>query len=76
MGDRRAGLPGSGRLRFVYLAGCDSGILREAWEKALAPARVVTQDHLASTLQHVWWLWRDGPRVIRDLQFTEAKGKG
>ncbi|NLV40635.1 MAG: hypothetical protein GXY15_05335 [Candidatus Hydrogenedentes bacterium] len=66
----------SGRLRFVYLAGCDSAALRDGWEKALAPARVVTQDHLASTLQHVWWLWREGPRVIRDLQFTEAKGKG
>ncbi|HQL96443.1 MAG TPA: hypothetical protein PL005_17355, partial [Candidatus Hydrogenedentes bacterium] len=57
----------SGRLRFVYLAGCDSAALRDGWEKALAPANVVTQDHLASTLQHVWWLWRQGPRVIRGL---------
>lgn len=62
----------SGRLRFVYLAGCDSGILREAWKRVLAPARVVTQDHLASTLQHVWWLWREGPRVIRDLPPAET----
>ncbi|HRZ84427.1 MAG TPA: hypothetical protein P5069_18390, partial [Candidatus Hydrogenedentes bacterium] len=57
----------SGRLRFVYLAGCDSAALRDGWEKALAPANVVTQDHLASTLQHVWWLWRQGPGVIRGL---------
>lgn len=62
----------SGRLRFAYLAGCDSGTLGEAWEKALAPARVVTQDHLASTLQHVWWLWREGPRVIRELPPAET----
>ena len=61
----------SGRLRFVYLAGCDSGLLREAWEDALAPARVVTQDHLASTLQHIWWLWREGPKVIGELPPAE-----
>lgn len=54
-------------LNYVYLAGCDSGARRREWEEALAPARVVTQDRLAPTVQHLWWLWHHGPRVIETL---------
>lgn len=56
-------------LGYVYLAGCDSGAQREAWEAALHPATVKTYDRLTPTLEHLWWLWTAGPRLIRD--FTE-----
>ncbi|OQB32153.1 MAG: hypothetical protein BWY09_02886 [Candidatus Hydrogenedentes bacterium ADurb.Bin179] len=54
-------------LRYVYLASCDSGAQRAAWESALAPATVKTYDRLTPTLEHLWWLWTEGPAVVRDL---------
>lgn len=55
------------RLRFVYLAGCDSGAQRRQWEEAFHPARLVTYDRLVPTLEHVWWLWFRGPAEIAAL---------
>ncbi len=54
-------------LRFVYLAGCDSGLLRQAWEAALHPASVKSYDRLVSTIEHFWWLWTQGPQAVREL---------
>ncbi len=54
-------------LMYVYLASCDSGAQREAWEKAFAPAIVKTYDRLTPTLEHLWWLWTEGPALLRDL---------
>jgi len=57
---------GSG-LRYVYLASCDSGAQRDAWEEAFAPATVKTYDRLVPTLEHLWWLWTEGPALLRNL---------
>ncbi len=54
-------------LRYVYLASCDSGAQRNAWEHALAPATVRTYDRLTPTLEHLWWLWTEGPALLRNL---------
>jgi len=56
------------RLRYVYLAGCDSGAQRFAWEEALAPAEVKTYDRMTPVVEHLWWLWTHGPEVIRRLE--------
>ena len=55
------------KLRYVYLAGCDSGALKKEWEAAFAPARVVTQAGLTPLLQHIGWLWFEAPREIGRL---------
>ncbi|HDP34683.1 MAG TPA: hypothetical protein ENN29_06180 [Candidatus Hydrogenedentes bacterium] len=54
-------------LRFVYLAGCDSGAHRAAWEKAFHPATVKTYDRLTPVVEHLWWFWTQGPRIIREV---------
>ncbi|MBI2424438.1 MAG: hypothetical protein HYV27_16530 [Candidatus Hydrogenedentes bacterium] len=61
-------------LRYVYLTGCDSGVQRAAWEKALAPAQVVTFERLTAVLEHAWWLWLRGPDVIRTLYPLSIEG--
>lgn len=58
----------SPRLQFVYLTSCDSGTQRQAWEEAFAPAKVVTYDRLTAVLEHIWWLWHEGPKVVRTIQ--------
>lgn len=54
-------------LQFVYLAGCDSGAQRATWDNAFHPATVVTYDRLTAVLEHIWWLWKRGPEIIRQL---------
>lgn len=53
--------------RYVYLAGCDSGAQRDAWEQAFRPADVKSYDRMTPTLEHLFWLWSAGPRLVRDL---------
>lgn len=55
------------RLKYVYLAGCDGGAQREAWERALSPAAVKTYDRLTPVIEHLWWFWTEGPRVVREI---------
>lgn len=55
------------RLKFVYFAGCDSGAQRDAWEKALYPAEVFLYDRLTPVIEHLWWLWTQGPRIVREV---------
>jgi hypothetical protein len=54
-------------LHLVYLSGCDSGDQRDAWERAFAPATVITYDRLSAVLEHAWWLWFTGPELVRNL---------
>lgn len=60
-----AALPKNKALKFVYLTGCDSGELRDAWVAALQPAEVITYDRLSASLEHAWWLWFRGPDKVR-----------
>ena len=55
------------RLKFVYFAGCDGGAQRKAWEKALSPAEIYTYDRLTPVIEHLWWLWTQGPKVVREV---------
>jgi hypothetical protein len=61
------GAGGHPKLRYVYLAGCDSGALKKDWEDVFAPARVVTQAGLTPLLQHVGWLWFKAPKEIGEM---------
>lgn len=51
-------------LRYVYMSGCDQGA---GWETAFAPAKVITFDRLTTVLEHIWWIWFDGPAIVRGL---------
>lgn len=63
------------QLQYVYLAGCDSGAQRKAWEDTFAPARVITYDRLTAMLEHIWWLWVEGPRVLQSLEEPPKKNQ-
>lgn len=68
-GDRRWTLLAAGQeLRYVYNTACDSGMKAEQWEQALAPARVRTFDRLSAVVEHILWLWSDGPRFVREME--------
>jgi len=68
-------LGGNPDLAFVYLTCCDSGAQKEAWERALAPAKVITYNRLTAVAEHIWWLWFRGPEVVRQLGVRRpAKG--
>lgn len=60
-------LGGNPDLAFVYLTCCDSGVQKEAWERALAPAKVITYNRLTAVAEHIWWLWFRGPDTVRQL---------
>jgi hypothetical protein len=59
--------PTNPALEFVYLAGCDSGAIAGQWEAAFSPAEVKTYDRLSAVLEHLWWMWSQGPGVIRAI---------
>ncbi|MGC8847149.1 MAG: hypothetical protein ACP5QY_15015, partial [Candidatus Hydrogenedens sp.] len=52
-------------LKFIYLSACKSGAQREAWERVLSPAKVLTYKRMTATFEHAWWFWKNAPRVIR-----------
>lgn len=55
-------------LRFVYNSACNSGSKAGEWEQALAPAEVRTFDRLSAVVEHLLWLWSDGPRLVREME--------
>jgi uncharacterized membrane protein len=59
--------PGS-NLRLVYNSACDSGSKPDEWEQALAPAEVRTFDRLSAVIEHLLWLWSEGPRRLREME--------
>ncbi len=64
-------LGGNPGLKFVYLTCCDSGAQKDAWERAFAPARVITYNRLTAVAEHAWWLWFEGPGIVRQLGQTQ-----
>ncbi len=71
-GDHRNGqwrfLEAGQGLRFVYNSACDSGSKAGEWEQALAPAEVRTFGRLSAVLEHLLWLWSDGPSRVREME--------
>lgn len=59
--------PAGEQLRFVYLAGCDSGAQQKEWASRLAPAQLRTFDRLTPTLEHLWRLWTEMPGTLRSI---------
>ncbi len=55
-------------LRFVYLSACDGGAKAAEWEQRFAPAEVVSFDRLSAGMEHLWWLWFDAPRQLREVR--------
>jgi hypothetical protein len=55
-------------LQFVYSAACYAGLANPSWEDFFAPAEVITFDRVSWVEEHVYWLWTQGPEVIRELE--------
>lgn len=55
-------------LQYVYLSGCETGILDSEWKQVFAPAEVKTFDRLSTTIEHIYWLMNKGPKVINSLE--------
>jgi len=55
-------------LQYVYLSGCDTGLKHVEWENVLVPAYVKTFDRLSTTIEHIYWLIVEGPKVINSLE--------
>jgi uncharacterized membrane protein len=55
-------------LRLVYNSACDSGRKADEWEQALAPAEVRTFGRLSAVVEHLVWLWSEGPRRVREME--------
>lgn len=58
----------SSSLQYVYLSGCDTGLLHDEWEVAFKPAYVKTFDRLSTTIEHIYWLIIEGPKVVNSLE--------
>lgn len=56
------------KLQFVYLAGCNSGAMKDLWELIFYPAQVITFDRLSSIPEHISWLWFTGPKIVSLLK--------
>jgi hypothetical protein len=71
-GDDRCGrwrlLEAGQNLRFVYNSACDGGSKAGEWEQALTPAEVRTFGRLSAVIEHLLWLWSDGPRHAREME--------
>lgn len=52
---------------FLYFASCDSEEQRQGWINTLAPKHIKTFKGFVPTLQHLWWLWTQGPHVLKNL---------
>lgn len=55
-------------LQYVYLAGCDTGLLHNEWQEVLGPVEIKTFDRLSTVIEHVKWLLIDGPKIIHSLE--------
>ena len=55
-------------LQFVYIAACFAGNADPSWEEFFAPAQVISFNRISWVIEHVYWIWVDGPRVIQSLQ--------
>lgn len=60
--------PLSSNLQFVYLTGCETGLMHDEWQQHLKPAEVKTFSRLSATMEHVYWLLSEGPEYIRNLK--------
>lgn len=58
----------SSTLQYVYLSGCDTGLLHNEWVESLKPAYVKTFDRLSTAIEHIYWLIIEGPKVIDSLE--------
>jgi len=56
------------QLHLVYNSACDGGSKADEWQQALAPAEVRTFDRLSAVLEHLLWLWSEGPTRVRAME--------
>jgi len=55
-------------LQYVYLAGCDTGLLHDEWKASLGNTEIKTFNRLSTVAEHMKWLLIDGPKIIRALE--------
>jgi hypothetical protein len=55
-------------LQYVYCAACNAGRAAALWQCRLAPAEVVTFNRISGGLEHILWLWFDGPKRVAEVR--------
>lgn len=55
------------QLQYVYLSGCETGMLNSEWAQVFEPAEVKTFDRLSTTIEHIYWLLKSGRKIINTL---------
>jgi hypothetical protein len=63
--ERAAAMAKNPGLAYIYLASCDGGAQADSWRDALAPAEVHTYNRLTAVAEHILWIWRRGPAIVR-----------
>ncbi len=55
-------------LQLVYITACGGGSRQQEWDQYLAPARVIAYDRTSFEIEHLLWLWFDGPNTVKELK--------
>ena len=53
------------KLKYIYLAHCNSGARHDDWARAFDPAGIKSFDRFSLYPEHIFWLWIKLPRLIR-----------
>lgn len=54
------------KLKFVYLAHCNGGLLEKEWAETFYPAKIKSFNRISTYPEHIFWLWIKLPNIIKD----------
>jgi len=55
------------RPHFVYLTACSLGKNDDSWNRALPKTEVVSFDRWSAVVEHIWWLYSEGPDKLESV---------
>ena len=55
------------RPHFIYLTACGLGKDDDSWNRAFPETEVVSFDRWSATVEHIWWLYSEGPDKLESV---------
>ncbi|MHC4228060.1 MAG: hypothetical protein ACYSW0_11595 [Planctomycetota bacterium] len=55
------------RPHFIYLTACGLGKDDDSWNRAFSKTEVVSFDRWSATVEHIWWLYSEGPDKLESV---------
>ena len=52
---------------FIYLTACGLSKDDDSWNRAFPETEVVSFDRWSATVEHIWWLYSDGPDKLESI---------